>query len=82
MNINFEAAIATYKTAVGLDTQVLEETLGKTRGEATMSDEDMKLTIVMLMMIVKRQDQMIQVLAGEIVDLQAEPTKKFWQFWK
>lgn len=63
------------------DLSVLNKILENSRGESSLSDEDLKLAIVCLIGTCARQEVRIQSLISQVAELKATP-KKFWQFWK
>jgi hypothetical protein len=60
---DIEFIITTHRQPIKFDLSMLEETLSHSTGEPTMSNEDMKLSILNLIGIVKHQQVEIEKLA-------------------
>lgn len=66
---NLDIQASNHKTIMEFNTEILDKTLEKTRGENIMPDNDMKYSIVVLMGIVQDQEKIIQTLIEEVKDL-------------
>lgn len=75
---NIEFMQTALNDVTSLDHDLFEKTMLRSRGENSMSPEDMKLSIIALRGLITTQQKWIDTLATEVLTLQV-PKKNIWQ---
>jgi len=70
------------KTTLDIDDSLIAKVLENSKGQPTMSDEDVKLAILSLFMTCKRQQEIIDELVPVVNDLRTPKPKKKLRFRK
>ena len=68
-------------TTLDIEESLIVQVLKNSKGERTMSDEDVKLALLSLFSTCKFQQELIDELVNCVNELR-KPKKKSWQFWK
>ena len=75
----FKPIFVAHQVSVDNHLDSMDLFLKNSLGSPTMSDEDVKTSIIVLKSLVEDQNRMIGLLYGELTKTKQ---KKFWKFWK
>ena len=75
----FEPIFNAHQASVDNHLDSMDLFLKNSLGSPTMSDLDVKTSIIVLKTVVEDQNRMIGLLYGELTK---SKQKKFWKFWK